>query len=253
MIDLHCHLLPGLDDGPLTWDEALQMARAAQAQGVRAVVATPHHANGLFRTPAAVVQESVDRFNRFLRQHQVPLPVLPGQEIRIHAELLDELDQGHLLTLGGSRYLLLELPPGEWKQNALMELFHELKLLGYIPVIAHPERHPYLVKHSSRMAEFASFGVLGQLTAHSVLGKYGGAIRRCALHMCREGMVHLLASDAHRPRLRGYALDAALRTIEREVGGEFAERLVDNSRRVLNNEAIDAADQLRKQRKAWFL
>ncbi|MBB6692872.1 tyrosine protein phosphatase [Cohnella xylanilytica] len=252
MIDLHCHLLPGLDDGPLTWEESLEMARTAAKQGVRAIVATPHHANGRYDNPSAEVKESVGRLNRALLENRIPLTVYPGQEIRIYPNLLDDLEQGKLLPLGESRYLLLELPD-EWSLSALMDLFYELKLMGYVPVIAHPERHLTLVRNSSLMAEFVEFGAIGQVTSHSLLGKYGNAIRRCALHMCREGMIHLLSSDAHRPRIRGYEMDAAYRTIEREVGSEFAQTLRENSRKALRNEPLGAARHLKKQRKAWFI
>lgn len=251
MIDLHSHLLPGLDDGPLTWEESLEMARAALNQGIRAVVATPHHGDGVHDNPAELVLETVDRMNRFYAQSRVPLTVLPGQEIRVYPGLLDDLEKGKLLPLGNSRYLLLELPD-EWDKHSLLELFHELRLLNYKPVLAHPERYAPFIRNPSLLAEYVEAGALGQVTAHSLLGRYGSAIRRTALHMCRDGTIHLLSSDAHRPRTRGYEMDRAYRTLEREAGREYAEALAENSRRVLRGEDAGGARAPRRLRKAWF-
>jgi protein-tyrosine phosphatase len=234
-------LLPELDDGARSLEESLEMARLAAAQGVISVVATPHHLNGRYTNPASVIRQAVDDFNCRLKQEQIPLQVYPGQEIHVTSNLINELDTNQLLPLGNTHYMLLELPL-IFKEQTMLELFHELKVRQFIPVIAHPERHPELIRNTALMAEFVEYGVLGQVTSHSLQGRFGMPVRRSALRMCREGLIHLMASDAHNPYRRGCDLKETYQSIVREMGQE----------RLLMDLPVNGAGQTKRSRKIWF-
>lgn len=251
MIDIHCHLLPHLDDGAATMDESLEMARIAANQGIHTVIATPHHQNGKYENPADSVREAVRQLNDRLVSEGIPLQVLPGQEIRITSRLLDELEAGRLLPLGDTRYMLIELTD-PFDLRSLTELVHELKVKDYVPVLAHPERHPDLNRHPEWFEKLMEQGVLGQVTTHSLTGRFGKPIQRTALRMCRSGMIHLMATDAHNPYLRSFDLLNAYREAEREIGTEYADLLRRNAEALLRNETVQGASQTRRLRKAWF-
>jgi len=142
-IDMHSHILPGMDDGAPTDEVAINMAIAAMRDGVDAVIATPHHANGIYENEAPAIMRAVDRLNELLQQRGISLQVLPGQEIRIHDRLLDDLAQMKLMGLNRTRYLLVEFPYGHLP-SASEDLFHELLVQDYVPVIAHPERGAFI-------------------------------------------------------------------------------------------------------------
>ncbi|THF74689.1 tyrosine-protein phosphatase [Cohnella fermenti] len=251
MIDIHSHLLPGVDDGSAEMEESLAMARSAARQGIRKVIATPHHNNGRYVNPAAEVRRAVAELGDRLRQEGIPLDVLPGQEIRLTGRLLEDWDAGQLLTLADTPYILLEMMP-DFEISHLAEAIHELKVRGLIPVIAHPERHPELARRPEWFGELVELGALGQVTSHSLLGRFGHMIRRAAFRMCREGTIHLVATDAHDLLRRGFDLKEAYELIRKEFGLSYAELLEGNAEALLRSETVQAAIQTRRWRKAWF-
>lgn len=234
MIDIHCHILPFMDDGAADWESALSMAADALADGIHTVVATPHHANGQYLNPAADIISAVETFRRKLEENSCPLRVLTGQEIRVNSGLLDELEQGMLLPLAQSRYILLEMPSSR-VPSSMAEVCHELVIQGYVPVIAHPERNAEVAEHPDKLARLIELGALGQVTAQSVAGTFGGKLQKLSLDLCRRGLIHVVASDAHDSLRRPFGLSEAFRVIEKELGaaaGEFfrgnAELLTEN-------------------------
>src|SRR5690606_38562796 len=127
-IDIHCHLLPGLDDGPDELELSLRMAQQAAEEGIHTIVATPHHANGIHENDAAKVMEHVQELNRELLRRDIPVRVLPGQEVRVHRTILDELSSGYLVLNPESRHMLLELPNSQLP-HYFPDLLHELRIL----------------------------------------------------------------------------------------------------------------------------
>lgn len=194
MIDLHSHILPGIDDGAPDMASAVAMARAAHAGGVRKIVATPH-VNGVYDTRAASVREAVAALNDQLARHQVPVEVLPGAEVAAHrlADLGEhELDE---LGLGGGPYLLVEAPLDSMAGDFEVFLPAPLQRRGY--VLAHPERSPTLQRDPERLRRLVLGGAIVSITASSLSGRFGGTVRRFAVSLLEEGMVHNVASDMH--------------------------------------------------------
>ncbi|THF80842.1 tyrosine-protein phosphatase [Cohnella fermenti] len=237
MIDIHAHILPGIDDGAPDAEHSLAMARAAAAEGIRKIIATPHHANGVYTNPAGRVREAVAELNALLEREGIPLEVLPGQEIRVHNEMLDAWARGELLTLADSPYILLEMPSSRIPSK-MFEWVHELRLLGLHPIIAHPERNAAIVKEPRRLGELIEAGCYGQVTTHSLLGGFGRKIEECAWTLCRSGMIQFLASDAHHLEHRGFRMKEALESLARNVEDRMQETMVRNSSNIVGDEAI---------------
>ncbi len=223
MIDLHAHLLPGVDDGASTWEESLAIARAAAEDGIALVAATPHVRDD-YPTAAGTMEGLVARLRLELERHQVPLQVRPGGEVAL--DRLGALSAGELrrFGLGGnSRYLLVEFPYYGWPL-ALDRDIQALLALGITPVLAHPERNADVQHAPERLRPAVEAGALVQLTAASFGAQLGARCRQTALDLLERGLAHILASDAHAPEARGISLSAAAAAVEDEALAEWLTR-----------------------------
>lgn len=230
MIDLHCHILPGVDDGPATLDEALDMARLAVEDGISTVIATPH----LDAICGLDIQSEVERFNAALQHYTIALTVLRGCECRYHAELLSH---GYPLLPGG-RYVLVEFSEPVIAQPCF-DLLYEMMCEQVVPIIAHPERNLHFQRHARVLEELVGDGCKLQVTAGSLLGEFGQEPRLFARYLLRKGWVSFLASDAHSNRFRLPQLSQAVRCAERLIGTERAHKLVrDNPRAVIDGRIL---------------
>lgn len=202
-VDIHHHLLPGLDDGPKSWAESLAMVRAAQEAGIRVVVATPHiHLGNPGQPSAAIIAELVEELRSRVASAGLRLEVLPGAEVYPVPDLARWLERaGAVRPLGQGtqvRYLLLDLPLGRLPPY-FDRLIFEVSLAGFIPVIAHPERNQQLAEQTERLLAFVNQGAVAQVTALSLLGGFGAAARRAAEEFVSRGAVQAVATDAHDP------------------------------------------------------
>jgi protein-tyrosine phosphatase len=227
MIDLHSHVLPGLDDGPATMPEAVDLARAAAAAGTTTLVATPH-VNHSFGVQPADVARGVDALRRALARDGVDLDVRTGGEIAL-ARLTDltpeELDG---FRLGGGPYLLVESPHSATVGDFDLMLF-ELRRRGEHILLAHPERCPTFQHHPDRLVRLVEMGVLCSITAGSMAGRFGETVRRFTMEILREGLVHDVASDTHDVERRPPAMMDCFVRAEAELPGiaEHAEWFTD--------------------------
>lgn len=237
MIDIHSHILPFMDDGASDWKAALAMAQDACKDGISTVVATPHHANGVYMNPAPSIEQAVQLLNERLQQAAIPLLVLPGQEIRLYGDLLMDLEQGQLLTIAGSRYILLEMPSSRVPRNT-EETCHELIIQGFVPVIAHPERNAEIAENPAKLERLVELGALGQVTAQSLAGVFGSKLQKLSLDLCRRNAVHMIASDAHDSQHRPFGLSEAYAVVSKELGPEVSDGYRQNSQRMIANEEL---------------
>lgn len=195
MIDLHCHVLPGIDDGPDTLDAALALARAADQAGTRTVVATPH-VSWRYQNDAATIDKLVTDLQAHLRTAGVEIDIRPGAEIA--ATKATELDEEELvrLAIGNGPWLLLE-PPFSAVAAGFDGIALDLMRRGHRIVIAHPERCPAFRRDASMLSALVRAGALTSITAASLTGRFGQQVRRFAMALVADGMVHNAASDAH--------------------------------------------------------
>ena len=232
LVDIHNHILPGLDDGPIDEEFALWLARNAAENGITHIIATPHHQNGKYMNKKTVVQECVEYFNQQLIIHDIPITILPGMEIHMFDNILEEID-GNLLTLADSKkYLLVELPNSHIP-HFTKDILYELQLKGYIPIIAHAERNTEFRSNPDKIFEIIKNGGLMQVTASSILGVNGKKLQKHSLKMCKNKLVHFIASDAHHHKNRPFLLSNAYKYLTKNVSSDLVSYFQENSKHVV--------------------
>ncbi len=222
MIDIHFHCLPRVDDGPASWEEAVALCRLAAKEGTKKIVATPHVFRGpwLNANPVARDRLLVALNNRLKGSPQV----LAGCEYLFSDQvisLIKRKETNPLTGLGRGSYLLIEFDPGHVSPRTAA-VFHELKVLGVRPVVAHPERNLVFAREPQRLAELVRRGAVVQITTGSLLGEFGRTARKACDDFFRMGIVHVVASDAHSLRSRPPRLAAAYATVRAEWGEDAA-------------------------------
>jgi len=219
MIDLHAHVLPGIDDGAPTFESSLALARAAVTDGVETMVATPHVRDD-YRTEATTMARLVDELRAAFASDSVPLELLPGGEVALDQVRARPVSELQAFGLGGNPgYLLVEFPYHGWPLD-LSELMFQLVAQGVTPVLAHPERNDVIQAAPLRLQPLVASGCLVQLTAASAVGRLGRRPRAAAMQLLELGLAHVLASDAHAAGLPGEGLAAAAVAVG---GGQLAD------------------------------
>jgi len=205
-IDTHCHLLPGVDDGAGTWDEAMAMARLAVADGISVAVVTPHQLGTNRQLDGPTIRAKTAHLQEFLNRGDVPLRVLPGAEVRVEPDLIENVRDGEVLTLADrGRYVLLELPHEVYLP--LDEMLLDLRRAGLTGILAHVERNRGVLAQPAVVASLVDAGCLLQVTAGSITGSFGTDVQKLAWRLIERGQVHFVATDAHgagtrRPQMR---------------------------------------------------
>lgn len=221
MIDLHCHMLPGIDDGPSELSVSLAMARCAVEDGIRFTACTPHIYPGLYENNRAGIEAAVQALREALAEAGIPLQLGTGADTHLAPDLTRAIRAGQVPTLCGSRYLLLE-PPHHVAPPRFADSVFNLMAAGYVPVITHPERLTWIEDHYPIFADLVKQGAWMQITAGSLTGRFGKRPRYWGERMLDEGLVHILATDSHhidkRPPLLAEGREAAaLRVGEAEA------------------------------------
>ncbi|WP_405461128.1 tyrosine-protein phosphatase [Paenibacillus sp. HJGM_3] len=250
MIDIHTHILPGVDDGAETLEDSLRLARAAVEDGIHTVIATPHHANGKYTNSAADILPRVRALNEELIRADIPLTVLPGQEIRLTNQFFEEWESGTLQGLHESSYILIEFPSGHIPLDT-PAFIYELSLLNLQAIIAHPERNAEIASKPDLLQELIEKGALAQVTSHSLNGSFGSKIQQVALQLCRRNLVHFVSTDAHHWEGRGFDLSRAYALVERELGAGESNYYKSNAACILANSPIPIREPL-GLRKKWY-
>lgn len=235
MIDLHCHLLPGIDDGPDTLAEALELARMAVADGITEARVTPHIHIGRWDNELATIDKAVAVHRIELERAGIPLKLGFAAEVRLDYELIPLIESGRIPFLGeldGYRVMLLEMPHSHIPVGA-DKFVSWLIGRGIRPMIAHPERNKDIMRDAGKLRPFVLAGCLVQLTADALAGNFGDICQARAIECLEQGCVTVLASDAHDARSRPPRLTAGLEVATRILGAEAARELVeDNPRRI---------------------
>lgn len=239
-VDVHCHLLPGLDDGPVDLPEAVALAEALAADGVTTVAATPHQLGRYDRLNSAeVVREGIAEVAAACAAAGIPLEIVPGGDVRIDERLPKLLEAGEITSLAeAGRHLLLELP-----HELLVDPVPTIRLLrerGWQTILTHPERYRYLAGREALVASWVAEGAVVQITAGSLVGDFGRQAWDAAWRLIQLGLVAIVATDAHDPRRRPPRMTAALELLAQEAGAETARRLcLAHPLRVLRGQSIE--------------
>ncbi len=225
MIDLHCHILPGIDDGAKTLSVSLEMARLFAADGVTHVACTPHILPGVWANAGPQIREAVASLQAAIDAEGIELYLVPGADNHVVPDFLAGLEDGRLLTLGDSRYVLVE-PPHHVAPPRLEEFFFSILVAGYVPILTHPERLTWIEAQYAVLNRLVDAGVWMQITAGSLAGRFGKRTQALALRMLDDGLVHIIATDAHDTERRPPLLSEGWKIASDRVGAEEAERLV---------------------------
>ncbi|SFM26047.1 protein-tyrosine phosphatase [Gracilibacillus orientalis] len=250
MIDIHCHILPGVDDGAKHMEDSVQMAKSAVSQGINTIIATPHHLNGSYDNYKEDILVAVDQLNDRLQAEAIPLTILPGQETRINGDMLDDLENGQLLPLNDtSGYLFVEFPSNHVPRYT-KQLMFDLQLQGIKPIIVHPERNKELIENPNILYDLVSNGTLTQVTAASVAGRFGKKIKKFSLQLIEANLTHFIASDAHNITSRGFVMQEAHGVIKDNYGTSLVYWFMENAQCLVNGDHVvgDVPEKIKRKK-----
>jgi protein-tyrosine phosphatase len=225
MIDLHSHILPGIDDGSKSLAMSLEMARIAVADGIRTMACTPHIYPGLYMNDAAGIRLARDALQAVLQDHGIDLQLTTGADVHLVPGLIEGLRAGTIPSLHGTRYVLLE-PPHHVAPPRFAESVFQLITAGYVPVITHPERLTWMDDHYATMQQLVQAGAWMQITAGALTGMFGARPKYWGERFLGEGMAHILATDAHSSTRRVPVMSEGLAVAEKLLGRAEALQLV---------------------------
>lgn len=235
MIDLHCHLLPGIDDGAKSAEISLEMARIAVADGITTAACTPHILPGVYNNSGPAIRTAVAQLRKALARAGIPLVLVTGADVHIAPDLSVALKDGRALTINDSRYLLLE-PPHHVAPPRLADHIFGLQAAGYFPILTHPERLSWIEGHYDLIKRLVYSGILMQLTAGSLMGSFGRRPRYWAERMLDDGLCHLLATDAHNTEQRAPRMSDAREVAAQRLGeGEAVNLVLARPQGILND------------------
>lgn len=238
MIDIHCHILPGIDDGAQTINDSIEMAKQAVQEGITSIIATPHHKNGSYENTKRTILKKVEELNRALQMESVPLQVLAGQEPRIYGEILEDYRQGEIETLNaGGKYLFIELPSGHVPRYT-EQLLYDIQLNALTPIIVHPERNSELIQNPDILYQLVKKGALTQVTAGSVAGYFGKSVKKFSMQLIEANLTHFIASDAHNVSSRSFKMIEALDEIEKRYGVDMVYLFTENAELLVEGKAV---------------
>jgi protein-tyrosine phosphatase len=251
MIDLHCHILPGIDDGAQSLSDSLDMARKAVEQGIHTIVATPHHLNNSYVNPKHQILDRVEELNQLLQKENIDVKILPGQEVRVHGEMIEGYTMGEILTVNHTPYVLVEFPSNHVPRYT-EKLFYDLQMKGLIPVIVHPERNREIIERSDILYQLVKKGALTQITAASVCGDFGKKIKTFSLQLIEANLTHFIASDAHNTNNRTFKMSDAFGIIEKKYGMDMVYYFEENAALIIEGKHVYKEDPERIKRKKLF-
>jgi len=250
MVDIHSHILPGVDDGSIDMDTTINMLENAERCGTKAIIATPHYYRGYFATEYEEVVRLVDNLREDIGSRGMKIDVYPGQEVFLGKHTLEMYKSGIIRGLNASRYLLVEMPMQDYDKSFL-DIVYELRLLGAVPVIAHPERYMYIMDNLSIINPFVEEGCLFQVNTGSITGIFGKPVQKTARALIENGLCNFVASDAHTNHRRCTGLCDAFDTV-RKISIAAADNAQSNAELLLMDRDIKNSNSKISVKKSFF-
>lgn len=253
LVDIHSHILPGIDDGSPDLDSSLGLAEAAVADGITHALMTPHTLNGKYLNHKKDIIKDTAKFQEELNKHNIPLTVFPSQEVRLNGNLHQALDDDDILFCDeDGRYMLLEFPSEDVPTYA-KDMTFKLLGRGITPIIVHPERNSGILAHPEKLQEFIEQGCLTQITASSYVGVFGKEIERLADRFVEADQVATFASDAHTLPKRESRMHDAYEKLEKTQGLDVANSFKQNARKIINSDNVNLNwKPLKKKKRFWL-
>lgn len=236
--DIHCHILPGVDDGAGDIVETEKMLREAYKEGIRNIIATPHFHPRRGHAPVEEILESADRVQKLIEEKFSGMELYQGQEIYYGHDVLDKLKNKELLPMEDSQYVLVEFSPGD-EVRRITDGLNSLLIKGYIPILAHVERYGFLDADMETIEELVEAGVYLQINSGSLLGELGGEKKRFVKKLLKEDLVTFIASDAHDSERRKPRFQKCAEYISKKFGDRMVQRIFyENPQKIIENEII---------------
>lgn len=251
MIDMHTHLLFGVDDGPKTIEESIRIVEKAVQEGITDMIATPHAYSPHFHVSCEEVESQIKLLSDVLQAGGYPVNLHAGQEVRICENLVEKWRANEVLTLAKSRYLLLELPSQSvppYAVNTIQALLEE----GIIPIIAHPERNRAIAEKPERLERLVRHGALAQITGGSLSGHFGKNVQKLSLQLVEANLIHTYGSDIHNLKTRPLLFNEGLRHLEKKNQSDMVEILLENNECILNDDPIVILEPETPVSKRWW-
>lgn len=238
IIDIHCHIIPDVDDGSKNMGESLSMLKIAVENGVSSIIATPHYHPVRGKVSQEEIAHRFSDFKREVRSLGIPIELYLGSEVFYTSDTPEDLEKDRLYTLAGSRYLLVEFMP-DVRLAILREAVNEINLQGKIPILAHIERYAVLTEDGEKIEELIEMGCLMQVNMMTLNGIYGKSIQKHAIKWVKQDMVHFIASDSHSNRTRAPRFREGMEKLCKKLGEAAMERLlIENPGKILKDDDI---------------
>lgn len=235
MIDIHSHLIPKVDDGAKSPEETIELIKEAREAGITDIILTPHYIINSYEQNAETLILLKDKLQQIINSENIKVNLHIGMEVYITDNLVEILKQNKILTLAGSKYLLMELPLNTNVQYLDMVIFKLIEN-NIIPIIAHPERYKFVQEDPSKVRELIESGCLIQSNIGSILGIYGKKAKKTIKYLLKNDLINFIATDTHRKNTIYPLLEKGIKKIEKITGKEKAEELTNlNVQKILNN------------------
>lgn len=248
MIDIHSHIIPGIDDGSRSMEMTLEMLRTAEQCGINEVFATPHYLLEYGEAKINEVKEYVKNINEILKEENINIKIYSGQEVYFTENIISDYIAGNIGTLNDSRYMLIEFDMRKLEEN-IIDYLYELQIKGITPIIAHVERYKYIMQKPELINRFIGEGYLFQLNSGSIEGKFGAEVQKTAKLFLNNGIYNFIGSDAHNTSsARGMNVSNALNLIDTDNLKKFEE----SSKRLINNEKVIFSGKMIKKKNFLF-
>ena len=245
MIDMHSHIINGIDDGSKSIEMTINMLKKAEQSGTTDIIATPHFMRGRFEVEYNEVLKKVEELKGISRENNIDINIYAGQEVYYSRKLLEYYNDKIIGTINNSKYMLIELPMLEFNIEEVINTIYELQIRGITPIIAHPERYKPFIKKPSMINALIKEGMLFQLNAGSIAGDFGKDVKKTATKYLEHNIYSVIGSDAHRDRGRDTDMREALNILEEDKKEEF----INNGRAILENKDVDFKGTTVKEKK----
>lgn len=242
MIDMHNHILIDADDGPRDEEAAIHLLQQAKNENIIGIIATPHYTNQ-YDNSIEKVKLKIKRLCKLKEVKDLGIQIYPGQEVRIHHNLIEDIKSGKVRGLNNSNYILIEFPPNDIPSYTY-QMFKDIQELGYIPIIAHPERNIALLKDMRILYDLVQQGALSQITSTSLIGHFGKGIQDVSIEIMKCNLAHFIASDAHDFEARPFVMKSLFEERILLNIHEAMMKLIGNAEAIITNRKIDKHEPL---------
>ena len=250
MIDIHSHILPGIDDGSKNMEMSIKMLKIAKASGTKIIVATPHYIRGRYENHYDEISILHQELKLAAIDADINIEILLGQEVMLDKYALNLCKEEKIRGINGTSYMLIEFPMDKLPRDA-MDLIYELRILDIKPILAHPERYEYIIEAPTAINDFIEEGCLFQINAGSIQGLFGKKVQKCAKLLVREGLINFIASDAHSINRRCPGLAEGFREAAL-LDADIGEKISRNLEMMLSDKVIEINMEKIKKKKSIF-